>query len=236
MKNVAGYDISRLLAGSMGVLGVILEVSLKVLPLQPATATLRFELDEAAALQQLHAWGGQPLPLNASCWMAQGGQGWLYLRLRGAQAAVEAACRQLGGERADVAESAASWTALRDQAVPFFAELAGSGQDLWRVSVPQTAPVLSIAGAQAPLVEWHGGQRWYALPPGQAAGVRAAARTAGGHATLFRRAAAGGEGANTGGVDTFDSLSPALHKIHAALKREFDPHGIFNRGRLYADL
>lgn len=236
MKNVAGYDVSRVLAGSLGVLGVIAELSLKVLPVAPAEATLAFECSQADALRLLNEWGGQPLPLNASCWMAQGGQGWLYLRLRGAQAAVEAACRQLGGERADVAESAASWTALRDQAVPFFAELAGSGQDLWRVSVPQTAPVLSIAGVQAPLVEWHGGQRWYALPPGQAAGVRAAARAAGGHATLFRRAAAGGEGANTGGVDTFDSLSPALHKIHAALKREFDPHGIFNRGRLYADL
>lgn len=234
MKNVAGYDVSRVLAGSLGVLGVIAELSLKVLPVAPAEATLAFECTQADALRLLNEWGGQPLPLNASCWAEQGGQGWLYLRLRGAQAAVEAACRHLGGERGGAAESAASWTALRDQTFPFFAER-GSEQDLWRVSVPQTAPVLSIEGAQAPLIEWHGGQRWYMLPRGQAASVRAAARTVGGHATLFARAAAD-EGVQQHAAPAFDSLSPALHKIHAALKREFDPQGIFNRGRLYADL
>lgn len=233
MKNVAGYDVSRVLAGSLGVLGVIAELSLKVLPVAPAEATLAFECSQADALRLLNDWGGQPLPLNASCWMELGGQGWLYLRLRGAQAAVEAACRHLGGARADAAESAASWTAVRDQAIPFFAERS-STQDLWRVSVPQTAPVLSIEGAPLPLVEWHGGQRWYLLPRGEAAEVRGAARAAGGHATLFRRAAAAE--ASQPGVEAFDSLSPALHKVHAALKREFDPHGIFNRGRLYADL
>ncbi|MBS0455690.1 MAG: glycolate oxidase subunit GlcE [Proteobacteria bacterium] len=234
MKNVAGYDVSRVLAGSLGVLGVIAELSLKVLPVAPAEATLAFECSQADALRLLNEWGGQPLPLNASCWMELDGQGWLYLRLRGAQAAVEAACRHLGGERADAAESAASWTAVRDQAIPFFAEQSGE-QDLWRVSVPQTAPALSIDGAKAPLVEWHGGQRWYLLRRGHAASVRKAARAAGGHATLFRRAAAD-EGAQPEGVEAFDALSPALHKIHVALKREFDPQGIFNRGRLYADL
>jgi len=233
MKNVAGYDVSRVLAGSLGVLGVIAELSLKVLPVAPAEATLAFECTQADALRLLNEWGGQPLPLNASCWAEQGGQGWLYLRLRGAQAAVEAACRQLGGERGDAADAVASWTALRDQTVPFFAER-GSDHELWRVSVPQTAPALSIEGAQAPLVEWHGGQRWYVLPRGRAENVRAAARAAGGHATLFARAAADAGAAAT--TPAFDSLSPALHKIHAALKREFDPHGIFNRGRLYADL
>lgn len=233
MKNVAGYDVSRVLAGSLGVLGVIAELSLKVLPVAPAEATLAFECTQADALRLLNEWGGQPLPLNASCWTEQGGQGWLYLRLRGAQAAVEAACRQLGGERGGATESAASWTALRDQTIPFFAER-GREQDLWRVSVPQTAPVLSIEGAPAPLIEWHGGQRWYLLPRGQAS-VRAAARAVGGHATLFARAAAD-EGVKQDAAPAFDSLSPALHKIHAALKREFDPQGIFNRGRLYADL
>ena len=234
MKNVAGYDVSRVLAGSLGVLGVIAELSLKVLPVAPAEATLAFECSQADALRLLNEWGGQPLPLNASCWMELGGQGWLYLRLRGARAAVEAACGHLGGERADAAESAASWTAVRDQAIPFFAEQTRE-QELWRVSVPQTAPALAIDGAQAPLVEWHGGQRWYLLARGHAGSVRKAARAAGGHATLFRRAAAD-EGAQPDGVEAFDALSPALHKIHAALKREFDPRGIFNRGRLYADL
>ncbi|SFN30686.1 glycolate oxidase subunit GlcE [Variovorax sp. OV329] len=232
MKNVAGYDVSRVLAGSLGVLGVIAELSLKVLPVAPAEATLAFECTQADALRLLNQWGGLPLPLNASCWAEQDGQGWLYLRLRGAQAAVEAACHGLGGERGDAAEAAASWTALRDQCIPFFAERA-SDEELWRVSVPQTAPVLAIAGAKPPLVEWHGGQRWYRVPRGQATKVREAARAAGGHATLF--AAASADAGASRNAQPFDSLSPALQKIHAALKREFDPHGIFNRGRLYAD-
>jgi glycolate oxidase FAD binding subunit len=145
---------------------------------------------------------------------------------------VEAACRQLGGDRGDAAESVNNWTALRDQAMPFFCGR-DSAQDLWRVSVPQTAPVLSIEGATSPLIEWHGGQRWYLLPRGQAQQARAAARAAGGHATLFARAAA--DESTQRAADAFDSPSPALLKIHAALKREFDPHRIFNRARLYPD-
>ncbi|MDB5913807.1 MAG: glcE, partial [Ramlibacter sp.] len=100
MKNVAGYDLSRLMAGAMGTLGLITEVSLKVLPVAPAEATLRFALSQAEALGKLNAWGGQPLPLNASTWMPDEG-GTLWLRLRGAVAAVDAACRTLGGERMD---------------------------------------------------------------------------------------------------------------------------------------
>ena len=224
MKNVAGYDVSRVLAGSMGVLGVISELSLKVLPVAPAEATLAFECTQAEALRQLNEWGGQPLPLNASCWTEQDGQGWLYLRLRGAIAAVEAACRQLGGERGDAAQAAASWHILRDQRMPFFSERA-AGQELWRLSVPQTAPVLALDAT--PLVEWHGGQRWYVLPRGRAQQVRAAAHAVGGHATLFARDEADRQAA------AFDVLSPPLQKIHAALKREFDPQGIFNPGRLF---
>ena len=224
MKNVAGYDVSRVLAGSLGVLGVIAEVSLKVLPLAPAEATLVFECSQADALRLLNGWGGQPLPLNASSWQAEGNAGRLWLRLRGAVAAVEAACKQLGGERRDGA--AAQWTAWRDQTDAFFAQAAAL--DLWRIAVPQTAPVLSLGGA--PLIEWHGGQRWYALPAGQSAAVRATARAAGGHATLFRAA----PGAPP--VAAFDAPSASLQRIHAALKREFDPHAVFNPGRLYADL
>ena len=232
MKNVAGYDVSRVLAGSLGVLGVIAELSLKVLPVAPAEATLAFECSQAEALKRLNQWGGQPLPLNASCWTQQGGQGWLSLRLRGAAAAVEAACRQLGGERSDPAQSAARWTALREQQLPFFAERSDE-QALWRLSLPQTAPALALDDAPPPLIEWHGGQRWYLLPPGQVAQLRSAARAAGGHATLFARAALDDAQPR---ADAFEALSPALQKIHAALKREFDPQGIFNRGRLYADL
>ncbi|MBO9646292.1 MAG: glycolate oxidase subunit GlcE, partial [Pseudacidovorax sp.] len=182
MKNVAGYDVSRLMAGAFGTLGLITEVSLKVLPVAPAEATLRFRTDQAEALQKLNAWGGQPLPLNASCWHEQEGQGTLYLRLRGAVAAVDAACRTLGGERLENAGAAGEWNALREQAWPWFQ--AREGRDLWRLSVPQTARVLELP--EAPLVEWHGGQRWVRATPEDAARVRDAAVRAGGHATLFR--------------------------------------------------
>jgi glycolate oxidase FAD binding subunit len=226
MKNVAGYDISRLLAGSLGVLGVILEVSLKVLPLAPATATLRFELAEAAALRQLNAWGGQPLPINASAWW----DGMLLVRLRGARAAVDAAILSLGGERIDDAMADPFWEGLRDQGDEFFARArqaidSGSGAALWRLSVPQTAAPLKLAGEQ--LIEWGGAQRWW-CSAAAAATVREAAQRAGGHATLFR----GGD--KSAGV--FAPLPAPLARIHSGLKREFDPAGVFNPGRLYPDL
>jgi glycolate oxidase FAD binding subunit len=226
MKNVAGYDVSRVLAGSMGQLGLITEVSLRVLPLPPAEATLAFACTQAKALQLLNGWGSRPWPLNASAWQACGGQGqgMLWLRLRGASAAVESASRELGGERCEQPRAEQDWKALRDQRLPFFADSRSRNQALWRVSVPQTAPVLGLPGL--PLVEWHGGLRWYALPAGQAAAVRAAAREAGGHATLFLPAV----GQND--EPRFDSLSPALARIHQSLRERFDPAGIFNPGRL----
>jgi glycolate oxidase FAD binding subunit len=225
MKNVAGYDVSRLMAGALGTLGLIVEVSLKVLPKAPAEATLRFEMTQAQALRNLNAWGGQPLPLNASRWEGDAGSGTLWLRLRGAVAAVDAACRVLGGERLDDATAAADWTACRDQQAPWFA--ARADRDLWRLSVPQTAPVLDLP--EAPLVEWHGGQRWLAAEPADAARLRERAAAAGGHATLFRAATAAA-------VTRLQPLRPPLDRIHRALKQQFDPAGIFNRGRLFPDL
>ncbi|MDQ0033792.1 glycolate oxidase FAD binding subunit [Variovorax boronicumulans] len=225
MKNVAGYDVSRVLAGSLGTLGVIAEVSLKVLPVAPAEATLEFACSQADALRLLNEWGGRPLPLNASCWFEYGGAGALYLRLRGAVAAVEAACTHLGGERKDNARAAADWQALRDQQLPWFDTSDGT-KALWRLSVPQTAPVLAIDG-NAPLIEWHGGERWYKALPDQAARIREAAHAAGGHATLFRTPASN--------IPRFDAMSAPIARIHRALMQEFDPHRIFNRGRLFAD-
>lgn len=222
MKNVAGYDISRLLTGSMGTLGVITEVSLKVLPVPPAEASLRFRIGQAEALQRLNAWGGQPLPLNASCWHRGGDGEALYLRLRGAVAAVESACRTLGGERLDTAGAAREWNACREQRMAWFGERAG--RDLWRLSVPQTAPVLDLP--EPPLIEWHGGQRWVRVAPEDGARVRAAALGAGGHATLFRTERSDAQHRMT-------PLAPALATIHERLKKQFDPAGIFNRGRLY---
>jgi glycolate oxidase FAD binding subunit len=224
MKNVAGYDVSRLMAGALGTLGLITEVSLKVLPVPPAEATLRFRVPQAEALRQLNAWGGQPLPLNASCWEPSEG-GALYLRLRGAVAAVEAACRSLGGERLDTAGAATEWNACRDQRMAWFAE--AEGRDLWRVSVPQTAPVLELP--EPPLVEWHGAQRWVRVAPAEGPRVRQAALAAGGHATLFRTARSDAQ-------ERMTPLAPPLAAIHEQLKRQFDPARIFNRGRLYPHL
>jgi glycolate oxidase FAD binding subunit len=228
MKNVAGYDVSRLMAGSLGTLGLITEVSLKVLPVAPAEATLKFEMSQTEALRRLNAWGGQPLPLNASCWVDNAGVHTLYLRLRGAVAAVEAACKTLGGERQDNAQVAGDWLACRDQRLPWFDER--GNRDLWRLSVAQTAPVLDLP--ELPLVEWHGAQRWVRAEPGDAGRLREVALRAGGHATLF--APAGDR--SSPATSRFTPLTAPLHRIHRELKRQFDPAGVFNRGRLYADL
>lgn len=231
MKNVAGYDVSRLMAGSWGMLGLITEVSLKVLPVAPAEATLRFECHQQQALDWLNAWGGQPLPLNASCWLQEEGaaQGTLYLRLRGARAAVQAACGRLGGER--VENAAADWQACREQQLPWFTARA-PGHALWRLSVPQTAPVLALpAGCTDPLIEWHGALRWVQAPRALGNELRALARAAGGSATLFRSEAAGQPGAE---ADFDAQAADATALLHARLKQAFDPAGIFNRGRLAA--
>lgn len=223
MKNVAGYDVSRLMAGSWGTLGVITEVSLKVLPVPPAEATLRFALREQEALDALNRWGGQPLPLNASCWH----DGQLWLRLRGARAAIEDACRQLGGERLAPEVAQAFWHSLREQQHNSL-QARGNGLCLWRLSVPQTAPALRLpAGAEPGPIEWLGAQRWVHAPRELSAALEDVAQTVGGSATLFR-------------ADTADSISnwkifnpktPALQAVHAQLKRAFDPRGIFNPGR-----
>ena len=231
IKNVAGYDISRLMAGSMGTLGLMTEVSLKVLPVATAQATLLFELDQAQALQRLNIWAGQPLPLNASCWVRDRDRGCLYLRLRGARAAVESACRKMtldvAGTRLDNALAEPDWQACREQRLPFFLNPAPE-LGLWRLSLPQTAPALSLPWPQ--LIEWHGGLRWLWAPAQAQTQLREIAARAGGSATLFRAPYAD----STGATARFNPLKPALDAIHRRLKSEFDPAGIFNRGRMYA--
>jgi glycolate oxidase FAD binding subunit len=224
MKNVAGYDVSRVLAGSMGILGVICEVSLKVLPKVPATATLRFELDEATAIHQMNVWGGQPLPITAAAFW----QGALVLRLGGAGKAVEAAVRQLGGDLIEDDLAASFWTGLRDQTDEYFlgAQRAlASGAALWRLSVPATTAPLPIRGEQ--LIEWGGAQRWWVTHT-PAAQLREMAARVGGHATLFR--------AKDKAAGVFTPLAPPLERIHRDLKKAFDPDGVFNRGRLIPGL
>ena len=217
MKNVAGYDVSRLLAGSLGTLGVLLEVSLKVLPLPVAEKSLRFAIDEATALQKLNQWGGRPLPISASAWH----DGILTLRLSGAAAAVAAAERLLAGEWVDAAEAEVYWRSLREQTHAFFA----GDAPLWRLSLPSVAPP---QGFGATLIEWGGAQRW--LRAGDARALRSAAAKAGGHATLFR-----GDDALKAAVGVFQPLPAPLAKIHRHLKLAFDPQEVFNPGRMYPD-
>src|SRR5437867_10170252 len=217
MKNVAGYDVSRLMAGSLGTLGIILEVSLKALPLPAAEATLRLELPEDKAIETLNKWSGKPLPISASAWT--GGE--LGVRLSGAAAAVAAAQKKIGGELLEPEQGERFWTGIREQTDPFFR----NGAPLWRISLPPTAPPLKLPGE--PLIEWGGALRWL-CSRADARTVRDAAKRAGGHATLFR----GGDKS----VGVFQPLAPALMKIHKELKREFDPQGIFNRGRMYPEL
>jgi len=217
MKNVAGYDVSRLLAGSLGVLGLMVDVSLKVLPKPFYETTLRFELSQKEAIERLNTWGGQPLPLSASAWHG----GVLIVRLSGAEAAVKAAVQKMGGE--EETQAAVFWEGLRSHSNEFFATTSGP-TSLWRLSVPSVTPPLDLEGEQ--LVEWGGAQRW--LRSGaDAAVIRAVAEKAGGHATLFR----GGDK----GAGVFHPLAPAIAAIHPNLKSTFDPSGIFNRGRMYND-
>jgi glycolate oxidase FAD binding subunit len=225
MKNVAGYDVSRALAGSMGTLGVIAEVSLKVLPLPVLSATLRFEREQAAALTQMHAWGGQPLPITATAWW----EGMLVVRLAGARAAVASAQQRLGGEVIEPAMAATFWQGLRDHSDEYFVGAAKAAASdtgsvaLWRLSLPQTAEPIDLPGEQ--LIEWGGAQRWLCTAA-SASQVRAAAQQAGGHATLFR--------AREKSAGVFHPISGANLRIQRELMNAFDPEGVFDAGRLYA--
>ena len=216
MKNVAGYDISRLMAGAFGTLGILLEISLKVLPKPEAELTLVQECDSSEAIRLMNRWAGTPLPLSATS--HDGVQ--LHLRLSGTPGAVRSARQRLGGEALE--NGASHWEKLREQRHGFFI----TGQPLWRLSVPPTAPPLSgLAGKQ--LLEWGGAQRWL-VSSEEPERIRQVAAGAGGHATLYRDGATGGE--------VFHPLPPALAALHSRLRQAFDPAGILNRGRLHGGL
>jgi glycolate oxidase FAD binding subunit len=235
MKNVAGYDVSRLMVGARGTLGLLTEVSLKVLPLAPAEATLCFALEQAQALEQLHRWAGQPLPLNASCWVCDASNAAapkpsLYVRLRGAVAAVEAACQKMlaeaPGERLDQELVAPDWDMCRDQQLPFFRARPAPDALLWRLSLPQTAPVLALPAQ--PLIEWHGALRWLWAPASAAAHIQSVAQSAGGSAELFVDLDADHRVQSR--CRPMRAPSAALQAISQRLKASFDPQGIFNPG------
>jgi glycolate oxidase FAD binding subunit len=242
MKNVAGYDVSRLMAGSWGTLGLITEVSLKVLPVAPAEATLMIAgLAQGSALDLLHRWGGQPLPLNASAWVrdttAQPVADVLFVRLRGAVAAVQSAIGKMSADAAALgaqvrqmahAEAAQDWRASGEQTLPFFDALSPDAC-LWRLSVPQTAPVLDLPYAQ--YIEWQGAQRWLWAPASAAVPLRELAQSVGGHATLFRASAAHAQVDKAAGVNT--PLDAVQGRIQRQLQQQFDPKGVFATGRMH---
>ena len=241
MKNVAGYDVSRVLAGSWGTLGLITEVSLKVLAFAPSEASLVCTLGQRETLQLLHRWGGQPLPLNASCWHCEPGatSGRLTVRLRGAKAAVQAALPKMQadveaqGGQAQAADAEAAmffWDAVRNQQHAFFTQAPAENDCLWRLSVAQTSPLLDLPYAQC--VEWQGAQRWVWAPAAEASKLHAVARQAGGHASLFRRPH-GALADTDAGAPVFDQLDVTQQRIQTALQAEFDPDGVFNTGRLH---
>ncbi|WP_269498262.1 glycolate oxidase subunit GlcE [Castellaniella sp. S9] len=223
MKNVAGYDVSRLLAGSLGVLGAIIEVSLKVVPRPRRETTRVLQADEAQALALCVRWRAQPLPVSATAWVADAGGagGRLYVRLSGNESAVAQAGAAIGGDALDAPADAEFWRALRDQTHPFFGQ-----RPLWRVAVPPPTPPLGLGPT---LVEWQGGLRWVAAPLEAGSPLRARVQSAGGSACLYRH---DGE---TGGQPVFHPLEAGVLQIHRRLKHEFDPSGLFNPHRLYPE-
>ncbi len=214
MKNVAGFDVARLMTGAMGTLGVLLEVSLKVLPKPAYEASLYQAMPLAAAIAIMLRWAGQPWPLSALCHDGR----YLYARLSGAEAAVKGVCGKLGGELLPEAER--FWQDLREQRLPFF----GGADALWRLSLPPAAPLPRVPGKW--LLDWGGAQRWLkSQAPGE--GVFEVAKGGGGHAICFR--------SGDRHADVFQPLEPGLKRLQRNLKGAFDPHGIFNPGRLYRD-
>ncbi len=220
MKNVAGYDVSRLLVGSLGMFGPLTQVSVKVAPMPQEVCTLEFALDEASALAICHSWRAQPLPISATAWQAtEGTSGCLRVRLAGAGAALKTARLRMGGQVLPEAQALEFWAALREQKLSFFAT-----PTLWRLAVAPGTPVLNLGPT---FIEWGGGQRWVASAL-DATTVRRVAEQAGGHATLFR--SPGDQTMPDQGV--FHPLAGGVLAVVQRLKQEFDPLGLFNPGRL----
>jgi glycolate oxidase FAD binding subunit len=238
MKNVAGYDVSRLLPGSLGTLALLLEASVKVLPKPAATASLRCRMNAARALKILNEWAGQPLPLNASVWVGHtGDEGELTIRLAGAQAAVSSASQMmqdlLGANALDREDADQFWSNLREQELSWFRQMSNH-HALWRLSLPANCPVLEMPKDCSPeiIMEWHGQERWIQGPANESTAntLRGLAMQYGGHATCFRLA-------STATLERFirlesSPLTAGLEAVQKRLRHSFDPFGVFTTGRL----
>ena len=214
MKNVAGYDVSRLMTGAMGTLGVLLEVSFKVLPLPKRETTLKQAIDATHAITRMNQLAAKPLPLSATAYL----DGQLYVRLSGSESALEAAAQQVGGDV--VPDAQVFWTQLREHRLPMFKH----APTVWRLSVPQTTELLPLTGHS--LMEWGGGLRWL-VSDETADRIRTLAADVGGHAVIFK--------SSDREQAIFHPLGQGLMNLHKNIKQAFDPHKIFNAGRLYAE-
>lgn len=213
MKNVAGYDVSRLQAGAMGTFGLLTEITLKVLPKPESSLTVRRSIEAEEAIRLMNKLGRTPVPLTGACWYS----GDMYLRLSGPASAIEEAARTLAGER--IAEDATVWDSLRDQTLSFF----GAAENLWRFSVRPNSPHVESQGDW--LIDWGGSQRWFAGRDDEAQ-LRRIAASCGGEVTRIR----GGDRA----AERLPPISESKRALLIRLKQAFDPAGVFNRGRLYA--
>lgn len=240
MKNVAGYDVSRLLPGSLGTLSLLLEASVKVLPKPAATATLRCQISQEKALKILNEWAGQPLPLSASCWIgsAKGGDGELTFRLAGAAAAVKAAIPLMSSlvnaTEVDSETAESFWNNVREQKLSAFGNL-GTDQTLYRLALPAACGPIAISGANDDIVlEWHGQQRWIKAPGDEATftAIKAIANSHGGHATRFRQGANVDPSYQRFTLLTEQAHSKALEAVQRRLRSAFDPAGVFATKRL----
>jgi glycolate oxidase FAD binding subunit len=254
MKNVAGYDVSRLLAGSMGTLALMTEVSIKVLPIPVADATLMCHLGQAEALALMHRWRAQPLPINSTAWMHDGASAtvslsatpvtladYLFVRLRGAKAAVDSALGRIqqdvetaGGSTSqmDSAAAAKDWQTANNHLMPFFVQtpVSSSANEmcLWRLSLPATTPALPVPHPQ--YIEWQGAQRWLWARANEQHALQVIASAAGGHAVLFKSSQAHGDADKAQGA--FQAQSAVLTTINQSLREQLDPHGVFNTRRI----
>jgi glycolate oxidase FAD binding subunit len=240
MKNVAGYDVSRLLPGSMGTLSLLLEASVKVLPRPAATTTLRCHISQARALQLANEWAGQPLPLSASCWIgnSKGEDGELTIRLAGAVAAVKAAIPLMGAAvnaiELDPKTAEEFWRNIREQQLPTFQNL-NSNDTLYRLALPALCGPLAIANMNDQIIlEWHGQQRWFTAPGDDAtfASFKMLANTHGGHATRFKQGTHVDSATQRFTLLSEQAHSAALEAVQARLRASFDPAGVFATSRL----
>jgi len=213
MKNVAGFDISRLMVGALGTLGIIVEASLKVLPRPRAEITLCQEVQAARAIELMNAWARKPLPLSAAAYDGVA----VYARLTGSAASVASACAEIGGHEAD----SRFWEDLREQRLPYFLD----GRPVWRISAPPAAAPLALAGEW--FFDWGGAHRWL-KSEADPEDIKHAAVGCGGHAVLFRGGDQEGE--------PFPRPPPALLSVYQRIKKAFDPNGILNPGRLLPEL